>query len=104
MRRKPLSKTPIPKKAVFRKLSLSELPEAERACLEQGLADEAAGRMSPVCVPKTRGLKVVVTDQVKNALPPELLKQFAQMIVNHVAAERRRKNTKPKSKHQRRPV
>lgn len=97
--RKPNKK--IPKKGfMIRKVKMSELSEEDRWAIERGMADSAAGRVVELQVPKPKGLKVKATQQVMATLQGELSEadfiDIVQHIVDHAAAQKRRKNTKSK--------
>lgn len=97
--RKPNKKAP--KKAfTIRKVNMSELSEEDRKAIERGMADMEAGRTTELQVPKPRGLKVKASQQVMATLQGELpeadLIAIVQHIVDHAAAQKRRKNTKSK--------
>jgi hypothetical protein len=96
--RKPNTKAPK-KKFVIRKVKMSELAEADRELLKKGMADAEAGRVTPLKVPKSRGLKVEATKQVMDVfhgIPEGDVQQILQHLVDHAAAQKRRKNTKSK--------
>jgi hypothetical protein len=96
--RKPNKKAP--KKAfTIRKVKMSELSEEDQDLIRKGLADAEAGRVSPLKVPKPKGLKLEATQQVMDVfhgIPEDDVIKILQEIVNHAAAQKRRKNTKSK--------
>jgi hypothetical protein len=101
--RKP-NKKPIPKKIMIRKVNMSELSKADQELLRKGLAQSAAGQVSPLPnVKNMRGMKVITaTKQVMDVfqgLPEGDVQQILQHIVNDAAAQKRRKNTKSKMKY-----
>jgi len=96
--RKPNKKTPK-KKFEIRKVKMSELADDEQEMLRKGMADSEAGRVTTLKVPKPKGMKVQATKQVMDAflgIPEKDVIEMLQAIVDHTAAQKRRKNTKSK--------
>ena len=96
--RKPNKKAPK-KKFEIRKVKMSELSEEEQEMLQKGLADCKAGRLTPLKVLKSKGMNLEATQQVMDVFhgsPEKDIIEMLQHIVDHAAAQKRRKNTKSK--------
>lgn len=98
MPRKPSAKK-SPSKIQIRSVTLEELEPDERAAVEAAMADAARPADVPVIKGRRKGFKVLATPEAMAGLagmPPELMKMMVDAITDHAAAEKRRKNTKPK--------
>lgn len=98
-----MKRKPIPKKVIIRRVKMSELSDVDRELLKKGMADIEAGRVKKVTIPNPKGFKIVASQQVTDAIAAEELGEILKHIVNHAAASRRRRNTKPKSVRRRKP-
>lgn len=99
-KRKPVKK--VPQKISIRKVSMSELSEADRELIRKGLAQSEAGQTVQLQVKNPKGFKVTATQQVMDAfkdMPEGAVKQMLQHIVNDTAAQKRRGRTKAKLKY-----
>lgn len=95
--RKPARK--FPTKIMIRSIYMSELSPLEQVLIKKGLADMKANRVKELKAPKNRGLKIQASATAAATLgtiPAADLNDILQHIVNHTAAARRRKNTKPR--------
>ena len=97
IKRRPSRK--FPTKFEIRPVNMSELSPGEQAMLKAALKDTSTDKYTEVAVKNQRGLKVKIAPQVMAGLseiPAADLAEILQHIVDHTAAERRRKRTKPK--------